>query len=337
MTPAKTILVTGASGFVGRALCRELHSEGRMVRGVSRSGAPDSPTPNAVDEWITIESIDSRTEWSAALKGVDAVVHLAARVHQMHETRSDESLYEEVNSRGTLRLAAAAARCGVRRLVFLSTAKVNGESTSRTPSGDWERFSESDLPEPADAYALSKWQAEQGLHQIALEAGLEVVVLRPPLVYGPGVRANFLKLIETIDRGVPLPLGSVDNLRSLIYVENLASAIALCIDQPAAAGQTYLLSDTEISTPALIRAVAAALHRPARLLSVPQAFLKVAGAATGRSAAVTRLLSSLVVDSTRIRRELGWSPAYSLESGLSQTARWYADHVRLARDRRCCR
>jgi nucleoside-diphosphate-sugar epimerase len=252
-----------------------------------------------------------------AMNGVDSVVHLAARTHVMRDTAADPlAEYRRINVTGTQALAEAAQAAGVRRFIFLSSIKVNGEGTTLRP------YSETDAPCPEDAYGVSKREAELALSAAA--ADMETVVLRPPLLYGPGVKGNFLRLMRAIERGMPLPLGSIHNHRSLLYVGNLVDAIMLSLDHPAAAGKTYLVADDEgISTPGLVRAIAAAMHRPARLLPFPPPLLRFAGAITGKSAAVSRLLGSLQIDSSKIRRELGWQPRHTLKEGLRPTAEWY--------------
>lgn len=249
-----------------------------------------------------------------ALVGCETVVHLAARVHMMRESVQDPlASYLEINTGATLNLARQAVQSGVKRFVFISTIKVNGEGRDAA-------YRETDVPAPEDAYAISKWEAEQGLQRIARETGLEVVILRPPLVYGPGVKANFLRLMKTIQRGWPLPLGAIRNRRSLLYLGNFVDAIRLCVEHPAAAGQTFLLDDGQaVSTPELIRAVARAMGRPARLLAVPVGVLAFLGALLGKRAAVARLTGSLHVDSSAIRSRLGWTPPYSMEAGLAAT------------------
>lgn len=263
---------------------------------------------------VKIPVIDSQTDWSPALSGCKAVVHLAARVHVMHDTATDPlSLYRTTNTDATLNLARQAAQAGVKRFVFISSIKVNGE-------GREAAYRETDAPAPEDAYAISKWEAEQGLHRIAAETGLEVVVLRPPLVYGPGVKANFRRLLDTVARGWPLPLGAIENRRSLLYLGNFVDAIRVCLEHPAAAGQTFLLDDGQpVSTPELIRGVAQAMGRPARLLAVPAGVLEFAGLLLGKRAAVKRLTGSLWVDSSLIRSRLGWTPPYTLAAGLAET------------------
>lgn len=312
------VLVTGANGFIGSALCAELVHREYSVHGVVREL---SRSIELRCEITTVGDIGSDTDWSRSLIGVDAIVHLAARVHVMQDTATDPlAEFRKVNVFGTERLAREAARAGVRRFVYVSSIKVNGESTD-AHSGD---FTEKNAPNPQDPYGVSKWEAEQAMHCVAQETGLEVVIVRPPLVYGPGVGANFLRLLRFVRKGVPLPFGAINNQRSLVYVGNLVDAIITCLEHPTAASQTYLISDGEdVSTPELIRRIAHALGRPARLLPVPPALLRVAGRLTGKSAEVDRLLDSLVIDSSKIRRGLGWKPPFTMEQGLQETADWY--------------
>lgn len=307
----KRVLVTGANGFVGKALATRLGHVGWAITRAMRN-------PVAQDGVIAVGDINDCTDWTAALSACSAVVHLAARVHVMRDEVSDPlAAFRAVNVDGTLNLARQAAQAGVSRFVFLSSIKVNGE-------GREEPYRETDAPDPQDPYAISKWEAEQGLHAIAAATGMEVVILRPPLVYGPGVKANFQRLLGAVDKGWPLPLGAVENRRSLLYLGNLVDAIQLCLAHPVAAGQTYLLSDGEdVSSPELVRRLARAMGHPDRLLPVPPAWLRLAGGLVGRRAVVDRLLGSLVVDSSRIRRELGWSPPFRLDAGLAETAQHY--------------
>lgn len=231
------------------------------------------------------------------------------------DDRTNDPLAEfrEVNTEGTLNLAQQAAQAGVKRFVFVSSIKVNGEGRNAP-------YRETDAPAPEDAYAISKWEAEQGLWRIAQETGLEVVVLRPPLIYGPGVKANFRRLLNTVARGWPLPLGAIENRRSLLYLGNFVDAIRACVEHPAAAGQTFLVDDGQpVSTPELVRAVARAMGRPARLLAVPAGVLELAGVLLGKRAVVARLTDSLWVDNSLIRTRLNWSPPYSMEVGLAAT------------------
>ncbi len=310
------VLVTGASGFVGRSLCdallRKGHSEYSIV--------PAVRSPRGLPGECVVGEIDGKTDWREALHGVHAVVHLAARVHVMNDRVADPlTIFRSVNTEGTLHLARQCVAAGVRRFVFISSIKVNGEERAAP-------YTEADTPAPEDAYAISKWEAEQGLRQIAAQTGLEVVILRLPLVYGPGVRANFLALLRAVARGIPLPLGAISNQRSLIYVGNLVDAILRCLEHPAAAGQTFLVSDGEaVSTPELVRCMAAALGRPARLVTLPVPLLWLATTLAKKSALVTRLAGSLSIDSSAIRRELSWTPPFTLDEGLRETAAWYAN------------
>lgn len=303
-------MVTGATGFVGQALVPMLATQGwRVVRAVRRDPGPGDVVVSDLADWQPA---------AAQLAGIDCAIHLAARTHVVWETAADPlAEYRRLNVVATERLATACARAGVRRLVFLSSIKVNGEATS-TP------FTEQDAPHPEDAYGQSKLEAERILGEIAAASRLETVILRPPLIYGPGVKGNFLRLMRAIDRGIPLPLGAIDNKRSLIYLDNLVDAIVLCLDHAAAAGKTYLVADDkDVSTPDLIRHLALALGKPARLIAFPPALLKVAGAVFGKSDSLARLLGSLQSDSGRIRRELGWQPRCGMAQGLAATARWY--------------
>lgn len=315
------ILVTGASGFVGRVLCTRLLGEGGQVRGAVWIADAGARIPAGVDA-VSIDSMGPNTDWSAALVGIHTVIHLAARVHVMHDTVNDPLIeYRRVNVEGTLNLARHAADAGVRRFVFISSIKINGEGSAAP-------YSETSKVQPTDPYAVSKWEAEQGLRRIEFESGIEVVVVRSPLVYGPGVKANFLNLLRVVHRGIPLPLASISNKRSLIYVDNLADALATCANHPAAAGRTFLVSDGEdVSSPELIRRMAATLGVPVRLFSVPAAFLRLAGRLTGKAAAVNRLVGSLQVDSSEIRRVLAWTPPISLKEGLEQTVTWYRQQL----------
>jgi nucleoside-diphosphate-sugar epimerase len=289
-----TILVTGAAGFVGSALCPALAAAGWTVRAAGRGETGD---------------IGPDTDWSALTSGADAVAHLAARVHVMRETTSNPAAeFNRVNRDGTAGLARAAAATGARRFVFVSTVKVHGE-TSDHP------LAATDPARPADDYARSKWAAEQALAETA--EAMETVVLRPPLVYGPGVGGNFHALMRLVARGLPLPLAGLHNRRSLIARGNLVSAILWALDAPPGA---YLPSDGEdLSTPALIRRLAAAMDRPARLFAAPESALRLAARVAGRAAAFDRLSGSLTVDG----RLPGWQPGVSVDDALAATAAWY--------------
>ncbi|MDB5866693.1 MAG: NAD-dependent dehydratase [Betaproteobacteria bacterium] len=314
---AEKILVTGANGFVGRALCAELARRGHEVVAAVRDARHAAGLPGRT---VEVGTLRPDTDWSAALEGVDVVVHLAARVHVMKENASDPlAAFRALNVAATQRLADAAAAARVKRFVYVSSIKVNGESTHELP------FTEADRADPQDPYGLSKWEAEQALWMIARAGSLELTIVRPPLVYGPGVGGNFLRLMHWVQRGIPLPLGSIKNRRSMIYNDNLASALVACATHPAAAGHTFLVSDgMELSTPDLIRRLGEGMGVPARLLPVPAGLLTMGATLARKAAEVDRLTGSLVIDGSGIRTVLGWSPPFSVDEGLKATARWFA-------------
>ncbi len=310
------LLVTGATGFVGTALIIRLGCENCHVRAAVQAGTRTAHLPTEVETVVT-PPLSETAEYAVALRGIDVVVHLAARVHVMDEDAVDPlAEFRRVNVTGTERLARQAAAAGVRRLVFLSSVKVNGEGRS-VP------YTEDDSPVPEDPYGVSKREAEDVLWRVAADTGLEVVIIRPPLVYGPGVKANFRRLLETVRRGIPLPLACIRNRRSLVGLGNLVDAIIVCATHPRAAGNSYLVSDDEdVSTPEVVRMIAAAFGRSARLFPVPLSLMRLAGRLTGKGAAVDRLAGTLTVDTTKINRELGWKPPFTLEQGLAETAEW---------------
>jgi nucleoside-diphosphate-sugar epimerase len=303
------VLVTGATGFVGRHLVPHLVNRGFTVRAVVRQAA----TMPASVEQVVIPDLREDVTWGDALNGVDAVVHLAARVHQVNETAANPlDEYRRANLAPTVRLARACGDAGVKRFVFLSSIKAAGERAL---------YVESDAPEPADPYGVTKREAEAALQSIAAETKLEVVTIRPPLVYGPGVRANFHALMAAVSRGLPLPLGAVRNKRSLVAIDNLADFIATCIVHPAAANQVFLVSDGEdVSTADLIRRMGRALGKPARVIPVPAVLLSAAASVLGKSDVARRLLESACVDSSKARSLLGWTPVVSLDEGLRRVA-----------------
>lgn len=305
------ILVTGANSLVGRALCFVLdQTEHQVVRAVRTSTTP----------WeIPVGDLNKNTDWSEALgQDIDVVVHLAGQVPLTDGAVGPPGdRYTEVNTLGTANLARKCARHGVKRFVFVSTVKVLGEGKS-------EPYRDTDLAVPADAYAISKWDAEQALWQVAAETGMEVVVLRPPLVYGPSVKGNFLRLMQVIDKRRPLPFGAIQNQRSLIYLGNLIHVIRLCVTHPNAAGKAFLVSDgDDVSTPELVRRIAAALGRRPFLLPVPVSWMRHAGRVLRKQAVVDRLLGSLYVDIAPLREELGWTPPYTMQEGLEATGQKY--------------
>jgi len=289
------ILVTGATGFVGRRLTEWLGAEASA---------------------LSLRS--ERSVWAATLQNKDCVIHLAARVHVMHDAAADPlAEFRKANFENTLALANQAALSGVKRFIFISSVKVNGEST--LPG---RPFRADDTPAPQDPYGISKMDAEIGLREIAQKTGMEVVIIRPPLVYGPGVKANFASMVRWLQRGVPLPFGAIDNRRSLVALDNLVDLIIRCIDHPAAANQTFMVSDGEdVSTTELLRKMGAALGWPARLVPVPQRWMEWGAGLLGKQDVAQRLFSSLQVDIGPTRELLGWTPLLTMDEGLAQVAR----------------
>ncbi len=312
-----TVLVTGATGFVGSALITRLLRENVRLTAAVLDEEDARRLPTEVER-VIVQPLSELSDYSKALQHVDIVIHLAARVHIMQDSAVDPlQEFRRVNLHGTERLARQAAQAGVKRFVFISTIKVHGEETTAP-------YREDSPLTPLDPYGISKAEAETMLRHIAAETGLDVVIVRPPLAYGPGVKANFLSLLKFVNTGIPMPLASINNRRSMIYVGNLVDALTTCAVHPTASGQTYLISDGEdISTLKLIRRVAAALERPVRLLPFPPSLLRLAGRLVGKSAEVNRLLGSLTVDTSKIRRELDWKPPYTMEQGLKETVEWF--------------
>jgi nucleoside-diphosphate-sugar epimerase len=316
----RRILVTGANGFVGSRVCARLSRAGQAVRAQVRG---DSPVANGDDVRVTgdLSTLTHPDDWAALVDSVDAVVHLAALTHAggLRDTASWPR-YHAVNVGVTQALAKAAAAAGVDAFVQLSSIKVNGERSARTMN-DWQRLSANDPPRPEDNYGRSKWQAEQAL--AAAAAGMRVTMLRPPLLYGPGVKANLLRLFDAVARCRPLPFASIDNRRSLLGVDNLADAIVHALDTAPPGVRVYTLADADLSTPDLVRAIAQALEVAPRLWPCPVDVLRLAGRLAGRGAAIGRLTDSLVVDRDQIADGLGWRPPQSAAEGLAATAAWY--------------
>jgi nucleoside-diphosphate-sugar epimerase len=309
------ILITGANGFVGLPLSEYLMAAGHQVVGAVRSHDLLSLV-NSQIQLKAIGDIDESTDWQDCLGGVECVIHLANRAHVMDEQSSNPlALYRKVNTEGTLNLARQAAAAGVKRFIFVSSIKVNGEST--LPG---QAFTHKDQHVPVDPYGLSKYEAELGLKLIAEQNGLEVVVVRPPLIYGPGVKANFLKMMQLVEKGIPLPLGAIWNQRSMLGLDNLINFIELCLIHPDAAGQTFLVSDDhDVSTTELLKEIAAAMHRPSRLLSMPQCLIEKLLILLGQRHISERLCGSLQLDISLAKTRLSWKPPHTFKDQLNKT------------------
>lgn len=315
MSAALNVLVTGCQGFVGATLCQRLS----QIPEIGLTGISRRPATLANAQHLCVE-LTTETDLSATLQQIDVVVHTAARVHQMQDSAADPlQAFRLVNRDVTLQLARAAAAAGVKRFVFLSSIKAMGE---QHPAG--QPFEVSDQTNPADPYGVSKWEAEQGLRALAKETAMEVVIIRPPLVYGPGVKANFQLLIGLVARQLPLPFGRVDNRRSLVGLDNLVDLLLVCLQHPAAANQTFLVSDNaDLSTPALLRVIADALNMRCRLLPLPVGLLRFAGQITGRQAQIERLCGTLQLDIRHTCETLNWHPPVSVQQGIAKTVQAY--------------
>ena len=316
------VLVTGASGFVGHALTLRLCREQEVtVRAARRGSAVELP---AGIESAAMPDLTADADWMALVRDCTSVVHAAARVHTMDDSAADPlAEFRAVNVAGTLRLARAAAQAGVRRFVFVSSIKVNGEQTESD-----HPFTPHDAPAPVDAYGISKLEAEQGLQELARDTGMELVVLRPVLVYGPGVKANFRAMMQSLHRGVPLPLGAIHNRRSLVALDNMVDLVVRCLTHDAAANQTFLVGDGEdLSTTELLRRTALAMGKPARLIPVPAVVMQTAARLFGKGDLARRLCGSLTVDITKNREVLGWTPPVSVDRALATTVADFLEHA----------
>lgn len=323
------LLITGANGFVGSALSLALAHKQHQVLAVSRASTRSSSSEllskneHSAQYLLRLEAdFGNKLSIEQHLTGCDVIVHCAARVHQVQETASDPlAVYRQINTEATLQLAGAAAQAGVKRFLFLSSVKVSGEFTQAGQPLS------ADETNPRDPYGVSKWEAEQGLREIAAKTGMEVVIIRPPLVYGPGVKANFLTMMKWLHRGIPLPLGAIHNRRSLVALPNLVDFIALCLTHPEAANRTFMISDQhDLSTTELLRGLGTALGRPARLLPVPQRVLEASLKMIGKSGIAQRLCGDLTVDSTPATELLGWRPPVTVKEGLQLTAEHFLKH-----------
>ncbi|MDO9424795.1 MAG: SDR family oxidoreductase [Methylobacter sp.] len=309
----RRVLVTGANGFVGLPLCAEMQRQGWQVKGAVRSS---SQLPAGV-ELVPIDEINAETDWTDALFGIKVVVHLAARVHVMKDNVADPlDAFRKVNVDGVWNLARQANDAGVQRFIFISSIKVNGEATLLG-----QPYTTEDQPAPIDPYGISKREAEDALRQLADQTGMEVVIIRPPLVYGPGVKANFHSMMHWLKKGVPLPLGAIHNKRSLVALDNLVDLIVTCSAHPAAANQTFLAGDGEdLSTTELLQRMGNALGKPAKLLPLPIGALKAGAMLLGKRDIAQRLFNSLQVDISKARDLLGWQPPVSVDDALKKTA-----------------
>lgn len=311
------ILLTGSTGFIGTELLKQLKLKKYFIHTSSRLSLEKK-----IDEVqnFKINQIDNNSNWSEALEKVDCVIHCAGIAVENNKSNADDlDYYRKINVEGTSHLAHQAAAKGVRRFIFLSSIKVNGERTEKLSS-----FKNTDTPKPEDIYAISKWEAEKCLHSISKQTGLEMVIIRAPIVYGPGVKGNFLHLLNLIDKGFPLPFGSINNLRSFISLDNLVDLIIYCINHPKAAGQTFLVSDGEdLSIPDLIKKIAATMKKKSFLIPIPISFLKFIGKIVGKTKQINSLINSLQVDSSHIENTINWKACISQNEALIKTTKWF--------------
>ena len=311
------ILITGSTGFVGQNLCKKLILDKNFVRETTRSNVKKKLDKREV---FTVGEIDENTNWSTALKDVDCVIHCAARAHIMNEKKLDSlSSYRKINVEGTRNLAEQSAKAGVKRIIFLSSIKVNGEKTKLSIP-----FRHDDNPKPEDAYGISKWEAELALQKISKEYGTEIVIIRPPLIYGPNVKGNFLRLMDLLARRIFLPISRTDNVRSLVGMENLVDLICCCIKHPDAAGKVFLVSDDkDVSTSELIKKIGNAMGKSQFFVPIPFFLLKILGRIIGKSSEIERLFGNLQVDCSNTLNVLGWRPPVSFDDEILKTVQWY--------------
>jgi len=320
------VLVTGANGFIGQHLVPLLIEAGHTCRVTYHSVGqnPLSWDENNIDI-VPFDLDDKNPDYDMLLSGVDMVIHLSARVHLMEQGSQYLDIYRQTNTAGTQNLAREAARRDVRQFIYLSTAKVHGEKSEPDNNNAFHAFNETDIPNPLDAYANSKIHAEQAIKEICAHSNMAYVILRPPLVYGSGVKANFLSLLNIINKNYPLPFASVKNKRSLLYVGNLVHAIFTCIGRSEAENKTYLMGDVDISVPELIKKIAQHMQKNTMLFHCPVALLKLMAGMVGKRSMINRITDSLLVDSSCFRQELSWAPPYSLDEGIRETVSWYCN------------
>lgn len=318
------ILVTGGSGFIGEPLVQALLEKGYFVRSTSRVLTENSENRRDENvEYYSFDLCDDNPDYERLLDNIDVVIHLAAKVHTVDKPRDNVSDYNKINTKGTERFAEAASINGIKRFIFLSSIKVHGERNCSDEKGSIIAFKEDDVPGPKGAYAKSKLEAEDLIRKICHKSKMDFVTLRPPLIYGPGVKANFFSLIDVINKNYPLPLGSVKNKRSILYVGNLIHAISMCVNCPKAANHTYLISDTDISVSELVRKIASLLEKRTLLFPFPVNQLKIIGSLFAVRSKIGRLTDPLLVDKRSICEDIMWTPPYSFDEGLQATIDWY--------------
>jgi nucleoside-diphosphate-sugar epimerase len=311
------ILITGSNGFVGQNLCKKLISKKYLIRKIIRSSLKKKEEHSEV---CNVGEINKDTNWSIALKNIDCVIHCAARVHSINEDKADSlDLYRKINVDGTRNLAEQSVKAGVKRIIFLSSIKVNGEETKFSSP-----FKYDDVPKPESSYAISKWEAEQALEAISKKYGIEIVIIRPPLIYGPNVKGNFLRLINLANHQIPFPISKVNNLRSFVSLNNLVDLICCCINHPSAPGKVFLVSDgMDISTLELIKKIGYALGKPQRLIPIPLFILRFLGKIIGKSSEVERLLGDCQVDCKNTCEVLNWKPYMKIDDGILESVKHY--------------
>jgi len=314
------ILITGASGFIGQSLSKVLLDNGYEVRGTYNNNWKEN-----IDkiDWIKCDLNQINENISSILSGIDIVIHLAGIAHVFKSSKHNQEYIELINSTGTQRLAQKAALNGVKKFIYLSTVKVHGEQTIQNDNGNYQYLTEQSKCTARDPYSKSKIMAENYLSEICKITSMEYVILRPSIIYGPGVKANFLNLIKLVDKIKILPFASIHNKRSFLYVGNLCDAIVNCIENPISGNKVYLISDSEFSLPELVSKIAMALNKKIILMPCPILILKIIGVLTGKNKSISTITSSLLLNNKKISRELNWTPKYSTQQGIAMTVKWY--------------